>query len=122
MRQAASFRNQCRTEIRCPENELGPDASPGGGEGGCVRACFVDSESGGAKGHYPRCRTPRTHAGSAFPKVFSNFLVTARNRDRQLEHAGHGIPIEPRAELAHQSGYHPPVTIVVQAGEVETIG
>lgn len=41
----------------------GPEALPGG-EGKRFRAHCSDSESGGAKSHYPNCRTSLKHRGS----------------------------------------------------------
>lgn len=50
--------------------EVGPEASPGGGEGRRFRAHVVDSESGGAKGHYPKFRTSAAAPGSPATNKF----------------------------------------------------
>ena len=57
---------------------LGPEASPGG-EGGRFRAYVLDSESGGAKGHYPNIKTRLVESGSrAAPKKFRGKLGNGR--------------------------------------------
>jgi hypothetical protein len=46
-----------------PEKCVGPESDTGGG--GCrFRAHILDSESGGAKGHYPNYRTRKAENGS----------------------------------------------------------
>src|SRR5690348_10834082 len=58
--------------------KLSPDALPGGG-GQRVRAHVLDSESGGAKGHYPNRSTTQHCGGSTF---FENFFEKRQPRRR----------------------------------------
>src|SRR5688500_4113861 len=52
-----------------PQTKLGPDAPPGGG-GERARAHVLDSESGGANGHYPNPSTTEGPLGSKRHEIF----------------------------------------------------
>jgi hypothetical protein len=47
------------------------------GEAGVSGPIVLDSESGGAKGHYPNYRTRFARRGSARSEYFSNYFLTS---------------------------------------------
>jgi hypothetical protein len=58
-----SVRSRSINLAEVPQICVGPESDTGGG--GCrFRAHILDSESGGAKGHYPNYRTRKAENGS----------------------------------------------------------
>ena len=68
------FHGRHKIGISCFREERNPkNVEPGGATGGGgwrVRAHVLDSESGGAKGHYPKSKTREWPAGSAGSEKF----------------------------------------------------
>jgi sec-independent protein translocase protein TatC len=56
-RAARRAARQSAEVVAVPQTEEGPETPPGGGRVGGSGPISLDSESGGAKGHYPNCST-----------------------------------------------------------------
>jgi len=75
-RKAARSGSAGSAVVAGPQTEEGPEAPPGGGRVGGSGPIKADSESGGAKGHYPNCTTPLPQDGfPALPRNSNIFLL-----------------------------------------------
>src|SRR5688572_1350122 len=77
----------------------------------------MDSESGGAKGHYPSARTSFGCAGSGSLQFFSESVGDARDRDLNLVAPAAFHMIERRTKLAGKTLHDPAEAVHRRMGD-----